>query len=268
MATLLGDIGTIEWCRRTRGLMTAGERMRYMTAVLLETSRSLPRLLLSRAGVWRRGPDPSSFKLPDTAFAREVLAVCAQLSPMLTEHSLRSYLFARALAAVDGEHVDDEALFAATMLHDCAFPEVDDPSDDRCFGLRGAERAEALLQRAPFDSATRHAVLDAITLHLNPYVSAEQGALQRLTHNGVMLDVVGIRAWELDRAGIDRVNGAHPRHAFLHIGFQGFVAHGARLPRTRAAAAVRCGFGMARRIGPFFELEARSRQLGPNAGVS
>jgi hypothetical protein len=50
---LLGDIGTIEWGRRTRGLMSPAQRLRYMSAMMLETARSLPRLLLARAGVGR-----------------------------------------------------------------------------------------------------------------------------------------------------------------------------------------------------------------------
>ena len=41
-------------------------------------------------------------------------------------------------------------------------------------------------------------MLEAITLHLNPAVPREQGAVQHLTHDGVLLDVLGVRAWELD----------------------------------------------------------------------
>ena len=40
--------------------------------------------------------------------------------------------------------------------------------------------------------------LDAICLHINPWVDRERGALQYLAHDGIALDVVGIRAWELD----------------------------------------------------------------------
>lgn len=265
MNRLLGDIGTIEWSRRTRGLMSPAEQLRYMTATLLETARSLPRLALAHAGLWKGGPDPAVFTIPDTAFARAVESACAELEPMLLEHSLRAYLFARALASVEREQVDDEALFAAAMFHDAAFPALEDAADDRCFGLRGAERAEALLRGSPLSAALQHDVLDAITLHLNPYVTREQGSLQRLLHDGVLLDVLGLRAWELDREGVARVQERHPRHGFLHAGPARFRAHARRVPRARAHAALRCGFATAMQIGLFYGEDRRSLRLGADA---
>jgi hypothetical protein len=50
VSALLGEIGTIEWCRRTNGILGRGEKARYMAAVALETARVLPRMLASRGG--------------------------------------------------------------------------------------------------------------------------------------------------------------------------------------------------------------------------
>jgi hypothetical protein len=68
VSALIGEIGTIEWCRRTNGILGRGERARYMAAVALETARALPRMLASRSGS-AGGPDPSALTRPDTAFA-------------------------------------------------------------------------------------------------------------------------------------------------------------------------------------------------------
>ena len=122
----------------------------------------------------------------------------------MIEHSYRSYLFARALGAVEGIECDEEALFATTMFHDYAFPEIGSLTD-RCFAVAGAEDAERFLESSPLSEDQRHDVLDAICLHINPSVSREQGALQHLAHDGIALDVVGMRAWELDGAGTRRV---------------------------------------------------------------
>ena len=66
---------------------------------------------------------------------------------MIVEHGYRSYLFARALGSVEGIGCDDEALFAATMLHDYAFETMDTIADN-CFTLVGAEVAADLLGRS------------------------------------------------------------------------------------------------------------------------
>ena len=60
MSGLLGDIGTIEWSRRTKGILGRGEQARFMAAMVLETSRSLPRVLVSRGGRAAPAPIPRS----------------------------------------------------------------------------------------------------------------------------------------------------------------------------------------------------------------
>lgn len=253
MTFLLGDIGTIEWCRKTNGILGRGERARFMAATVLATSRAVPRLAAARAG--RRGsggPDPSALTPPDTPFTREVLDACADLDPMLVEHGYRSYLYARALGQVEGVSCDDEALFAATILHDYAFGEMDTISD-KCFTLVGAEVAADLLKSSPLSEALRHDVQDAITLHLNPKVGLKQGTLQHLVHDGIIVDVLGIRASELDPAGARRVQEQHPRHGFNSRGEPLLRTHGKRVHGCRAGALFATGFGPALKVAPWHD---------------
>lgn len=245
---MLGEIGTIEWARRTNGILGRGERARVLAAMTLATATALPRLLAARAGLHGSGPDPSRLTPPDTPFAREVVELCAGLDPMVVEHGYRSYLFARALGVVEGIECDDEALFAATMLHDYAFGTMDTIAGS-CFTLVGAEAAAELLERSPLGPQLRHDVLDAITLHLNPAVRREQGHVQHLAHDGIVVDVVGVRAWELDRDGIARVAERHPRHGFTVRGLPLLRAHGRRVPGCRAGALLQAGFGPALKLG-------------------
>jgi len=254
MSTLLGEIGTVEWGRRTRGILGRGERARFVAAVVLTTSKALPRLLASRAGLRGSGPDPSRLTPPDTPFAREVVDACAELEPTVIEHSYRSYVFARALGEVEGLECDEEALFAATMLHDIAFPEMETLSD-RCFAVAGAETAAQVLDGSPLPEATRHDVLDAITLHLNPKVSAERGAVQHLAHDGILVDVLGLRGWELDDAGIRRTFERHPRHGFTVRAEPLLRVHARRVHGCRAGALFSAGFGPALKTGPWRALD-------------
>jgi hypothetical protein len=259
VSRLLGDIGTIEWARRTDGVLGRGERARFLAATALRTARLPPRLLRSALGerggrAEGGGPDPSRLAPPDTPFARQVLDVCADLDPMVVEHSYRSYLFGRALGEAEGIECDEEALFAATMLHDYAFATMDE-LEDRCFTVAGAEVAERVLASSPLSAADRHAVLDAITLHLNPAVPPGQGAVQHLAHDGISLDVLGVRRWELDRAGLRRTFERHPRHGFTVRGEALMRAHGRRVRGCRCGVLFRAGFGPALRTGPWRRMD-------------
>ena len=251
MSGLLGDIGTIEWCRRTGGILGRGERARFIAATVLTSARALPRMLAAR-GDRRRGagPDPSKLTPPDTRFARELVEVCAELDPMIVEHGYRSYLFGRALGEAEGTECDEEALFAATMLHDWAFMTMDE-LDGECFAWAGAKEAEQVLASAPLSESERHAVLDAICLHLNPTVSRERGAVQRLAHDGIAVDVLGMRAWELDRAGVRRTFELHPRHGFTVRGEALMLAHGHRVSGCRTAALFSASRGQVLRSSPW-----------------
>ena len=250
MGRLMGEIGTIEWCRRTNGILGRGERARYMAAVALETARVLPRMLSARVGSGAGGPDPSQLTPPDTPFAREVVEACSVLEPMTFEHSYRSYIFGRALGQVERLECDEESLFAATMFHDYVFPRMEE-IDGKCFSLAGAEDAERFLASSSLDPSLHRDVLDAITLHINPSVPREQGALQHLAKDGIGLDVIGTRAWELDRAGIERTFERHPRHGFNVKAERLLRINARRAPGCRAAAAFATGFGQAVKTSPW-----------------
>jgi hypothetical protein len=249
MSALLGEIGTIEWSRRTKGILGRGEKARFLAATVLTTSRVLPRVLLSRAGMRGSGPDPSELTPPDSAFARDVIEACAHLDPMVVEHGYRSYLFGRALGSVEGVEVDDEALFAATMFHDYAF-ETMDSLTDRCFTFAGAEVAAEFLESSSMSETLRHDVLDAITLHLNPKIEPAK-PLQRLAHDGIALDVLGMRGWELDPTGVQAVAERHPRHGFTVRGEPLLRSHGSRVHGCRAGALMLAGFGPALKTSPW-----------------
>ena len=255
--TILGEIGTIEWCRRTNGILGRGEKARFLAAVVLQTARASPRLLASRGSARGSGPDPSQLTPPDTPFARDVVEACADLDPMVVEHGYRSYLFGKALGLAEGIECDEEALFAATMFHDYAFMEMDSLTD-RCFTLVGAEVAAQALESSPLSAAERHDILDAITLHLNPTVPPERGAVQYLAHDGILLDVLGLRSWELDRAGLRRTAERHPRHGFTVRGAPLMRAHGRRVHGCRAGALFRAGFGPALKTSRWHGLDQAS----------
>ena len=250
---ILGEIGTLTWTHRTNGILGRGERARFVAAVLLEQGRGTPRVLAARlrAGRGRGGPDPSELTPPNSQVAREAMELCgAELSEPVVEHSYRSYLYARALALAEGIECDEEATFVGAMLHDWGIKEI--PAlRDRCFTLPGAEQALALAEANGWAPARGESAAEAITLHLNPTVPASQGTVQHLVHDGVLLDVVGLRAPELDAGGIRRVRDRHPRMGFNRIGGGALREHGRNVPGCRSRALFQTGFGLALRLGPW-----------------
>jgi hypothetical protein len=238
---VLGEIGTLAWTRRTNGLLSRSERARYVAATLREQARHAPSLVAWRLG--RGGGtgeiDDEAMRIPDSKLAREAVEACAEVqSPMLIAHNYRSFFFARALGAVERVGHDAEVLFVATMLHDQG---VLEPTGG-CFTLRGADEAERIAGTA---------AAEAITLHLNPAVPLEQGAEAHLMHDGVLLDGVGLRAWELKREAIALVRARHPRLRFTAESRRILGEQGRAIPRCRTAAAMRSGFGLALRLSPW-----------------
>jgi hypothetical protein len=250
VATLLGDIGTLEWCRRTNGILGRGERARFLAAVVLQTGRLTPRLVAARAGMGGGGLDPSGITPPDTPFTRDVVEACGDLDPMIVEHGISSYVFAAALGQIERIECDQEALFAGAVLHDYAFATMDTVTD-KCFTLVGAEAAADLLAASPLSAALQRDVQESITLHLNPAVDREQGELAHLVHDGVLVDVVGTRAWELDAGGVARVHERHPRLGFNVRAEPVLRAHARLVRGCRAGALFQAGFGTALRLSPW-----------------
>jgi hypothetical protein len=237
---VLGEIGTLAWTRRTNGLLSRPERARYIAATLREQARQGPRLL-----AWRLGRDgkgdigEESLRIPDSSQAREALEVAkAVQTRSLVEHSLRSFVYARALGAINRLDHDPEPMFVAAVLHDQGAVET----TSRCFTLAGADEAERL--GGP-------SAAEAITLHINPNVPPEQGPEAHLLHDGVLLDAVGLRAWELRRDAIERVRARHPRLRFSQEASRLLSEQARALPKCRTAAAMRAGFGVTLKLAPW-----------------
>jgi hypothetical protein len=252
---MLGEIGTLEWTRRTNGLLSRPERARYLAAVVREQVRVAPRLLAFRLG--RSASDaaaiePEALTIPDSSVAQDAVLAARAVQPRtVVAHSYRSFVFARALGAAARIHHDPEVLFVATMFHDQGVATPDTTDGGRCFTLRGADDAEAHLAAAGRSAEDAAKAAEAITLHVNPAVPLDSGPEAHLMHDGVLLDLAGVRAWELRRDGIERVRALWPRERFTQEGRHLLSRQARAIPQCRAAAAFRAGFGVAIGLSPW-----------------
>jgi hypothetical protein len=137
------------------------------------------------------------------------------------------------------------------MFHDAGALEPDRSDGGRCFTLKGAEDAESHAAAAGWPAKRCAAAAEAITLHLNPSVPLERGPEAHLMHDGVLLDAVGLRAWELRKDAIEHVRSHHPRLRFSQEGGHLLAQQARVVPRCRTAAALGAGFGLALKLGPW-----------------
>ena len=165
---LLGEIGTLAWTRRTRGLLGRAESARFYAAMAQAQTRGVPAMVGARMGRGGSGPDPSEVIPPDSAICREALIECRELlAETVVEHSIRSFMFASALGQATSIKADPEQLFVGALFHDWAVEQVGE-LDDRCFTLPSAERVVELGSQHGWDQPRTEATAESITMHVNP----------------------------------------------------------------------------------------------------
>lgn len=233
-------LGGIGWTRRTKGALTSAERRRLYVAVARgQAENAAGRLKLALGRAPRAAgelPDP-----PDSAFARDVQEACDEQPSAIVAHSYRTWAFGHALAALDGHALDPEQFWCAALLHDAGIAAT---KADEDFTLRSAQAAIACASRHGHDGEP---IADAITVHATPGIDpATDGALGTYVQGGAMLDLGGLRLWDVSEDLVDRVAARHPLADLAP-----YVRDEARaVPRGRFALLRRCGLIVAMRASP------------------
>ena len=160
-------------------------------------------------------PGVSPLVLPDSDIAGAARRLVDEVSPDLVyNHAVRSYVFARELAAVSGLRAgpdyDDELLFLACMLHDLGV--TDYANGDQRFEVDGADAAAGFLRERGVDDTRATTVWNAIALHTSNGLAHRFGAIAGLAQQGIAADIVGLGRDRLRPGFADRVHAAWPRH--------------------------------------------------------
>lgn len=182
-------------------------------------------------------PTGDLIALPRTPLAEAVTArLRPAVTPSVVNHSLRSYLFARLLAAhldlAAGPDYDDDLLFAACALHDLGVS-PDGPHGQR-FEVEGADRAAELLLREGVPTADADLVWEAIALHTSAGIAERRGTLCRLVRQGIGLDFGipfhGNPLHAVTDAQAAALHAAYPRLDMVRSLTDAIVAQAARNP--------------------------------------
>ncbi|GAB1816953.1 HD domain-containing protein [Herbidospora sp. RD11066] len=153
-----------------------------------------------------------NLSLPVGALADAALTLLRTLENRpIEDHSLRSFHFARLIAAHEGcltdAAYDEDLLFAATLLHDLGLGSLA-PGKTR-FEIEGADLAAALLSDHGVAEADIARVWEAIALHTSMGLAERMGLLTYLTHKAVFTDAG--RATGLPPELLAPVRAAYPK---------------------------------------------------------
>jgi hypothetical protein len=158
--------------------------------------------------------DPQLLTLPQTPLALEVIELVTRAAtPALSNHSFRSYLFARLVARERGlsavDDYDPELLFCACALHDIGLT----PAGNRGhrFEVDGADVAAVLLAKHGIAAAPIDSVWQAIALNTSVGIVERRGVVGDLTLAGVSVDFVG--APFISDGAAAMIHEAYPRLA-------------------------------------------------------
>lgn len=154
-----------------------------------------------------------ALSLPETALAASALAfVEATHPPLVRNHSLRTFLYARALAPT--ADYDPELVFLICALHDVGL--TDAGAGSQRFEVEGADRAATFLEANGASDAQIDVVWDGIALHTTPSLLASPVFARRrpaeilIAQAGIRIDVLG-GPEDLPPGYADRVHAVYPR---------------------------------------------------------
>jgi hypothetical protein len=234
-------LGGLAWTRRTRGALTRAEQRRLLAAISRTQLAGIAGRIKLVTGRAPRAatelPEP-----PDSAFAADVEAACREQSAPVIAHSYRTWCFGNALAALDGHGLEAEQFYAAALLHDFG---IDAPVDGEDFTLRSADR---LLACAEPHGVSADPAADAVCAHATPGVTVERdGALATYVQAGALLDLAGLRLWDVAEQTVDEVGRRHPSGGSL---VKLVRAEARAVPKGRFALLVRSGGLIAMRLSP------------------
>lgn len=193
--------------------------------------------------------DVKMFQPPDSRLARGAEQACAEQPAAIIAHSYRTWLFGRALAALDRSELDLELFYCAALIHDHGIAE---PTPGRDFTLASADRALAAADAAGAPDDRAELLADAICVHATPGVSIDtDGALGCYLQWGAMVDGAGLRVCDVAPANVREVLRRHPRADFKRQLLGLMRAEAAAVPSGRFALLTRCGLPLAVRMAPF-----------------
>jgi hypothetical protein len=217
-------IGTLPWTTATQGCLSAAERQEFLTARPEHSQAIRP-----------AAPDleVKGLTAPDSDLARHTERLHALLPPVLARHGQRAWALGLLLSRVDGQMLNPEVFYVASLLHDAGLAR---PKPGRCFTLTGADLAFAAGRASGSGRLVAESVAEAITLHVNLGLNAERDTEPYYIQAGSMADLTAARLAELPRGTLEQLVARYPRNQARTGIADRWRAETRAVPSGRAAA--------------------------------
>ncbi|UGT68641.1 HD domain-containing protein [Nocardia gipuzkoensis] len=159
-----------------------------------------------------------SLNFPATPLAdRANRLMAAELSPMLRNHSVRGFLFGRAVAEGQGlrpgADYDEETMYLICALHDIGL--ADSAGGEQRFEIDGADRAARFLEDNGVTDTRVDAIWDAIAAHTSGFTDSPVWRRRRPPETWIAVDGIGVDVGggpaDLPPGFADLVHAAYPR---------------------------------------------------------
>ena len=201
--------------------------------------------------------DSRVFELPTSRVAREAEAVTNKLrnsSPVILQHSYRTWMLGTALAILDDQELDSDLFYCAALLHDYGLAHSKIGID---FTVAGSELAFGAVEAGGRSKEEAKLVADGICVHPTVGISVERdGAIGYYLQWGSMADIAGLRRGEVSADRLDEILRKHGRGEHFKDDMAEIVSTEARsVPRGRFALYKHLGMTVVtRRLVPDWRL--------------
>jgi HD superfamily phosphodiesterase len=186
------------------------------------------------------------------------------LPAYLLDHSVRSFCWGAAIAAMERWQFEPRILWTAALMHDVGLTRI--ARNAECFEVEGATIARRFLRRHGLPAVDADRAGNAIILHMRPSVSLEDGVEAVLLDRATSLDVGG-EGYDLVEPMRDRVVQDYPRGAFDRLFVRAMAREAALRPTCQSARLVgRPGKGATATSGGLAERMARSPWAPADSG--
>lgn len=237
---------TYRWACETGGALTPKQRR----GLLPKIARSYGAFLAGTVTLpWRRhrAPEPPAAVYPDSKLTQIADEAAREQPAPIAEHGYRTWIFGNALAHVDAMPLDPELFYIGALLHDAGMVEAVAGED---FTIRSAERAMTTLDTVEQDPTPerRTSLADAIVAHISPGLTAEDDPMASYIQAGAILDLVGMRLWDLPQPFVREVYARHPQTGLRTLIRDLIESEARAVPAGRFALLAATGFRSAVRM--------------------
>ncbi len=148
--------------------------------------------------------------VPNTPLVARAIELARESStPYLFNHSMRSWLFAEAIAQAKNAAHDAEVLAVATLLHDLGLmPAFSGPLR---FEVEGANAARNFARKEGMSESRAQLIWDGVALNSTPSIGLHKEPEVALCTNGIGLDWGGWGYETLPKTQIEEIVDAFPR---------------------------------------------------------